>query len=299
MLVRLARLRAARWFIAAAVAVLLVSCTFTRFAYNQADTLALWTADEYFDLGGAQKDEFNKRFERLYTWHRYEQLPDYAGFMRTAQNRMQAGLTREDVLWFVEGFRARTRTLARKAAPDAAALLVTVTPAQIEHLQKKFEKENRKYVRERKLNGTLEERQEAEAKRIIKQIEEWLAPLNNEQEQHITALVKELPALEQERYAERIRRQKELLDILARRNEDPQRFTARVTEWLVNWEHGRSPAYQKQLDASWQKRAELFVVADRMLTTDQRRVALRRIETYADDFTQLARRSDGSRTAAR
>jgi hypothetical protein len=36
-----------------------------------------------------------------------------------------------------------------------------------------------------------------------------------------------------------------------------------------------------------------------MLTSDQRKVALRRIETYADDFTQLARRSDGGRTAAR
>ena len=299
MLARLARLRAARWFVAAAVAVLLVSCTFTRFAYNQADTLASWTADDYFDLTGAQKDEFSKRFENLYSWHRYEQLPEYAQFMRTAQNRMQAGLTREDVMWFIEGIRTRTRTLARKAAPDAAALLATVTPAQIEHLQKKWEKENRKYARERKLTGTLEERQQAEAKRIIKQIEEWLAPLNNEQEQRITALVKELPALEQERYAERIRRQKEFLDILARRNDDPQRFTARVTDWLVNWERGRSAEYQKQLDASWQKRAELFVVADRMLTTDQRKVALRRIETYADDFTQLARRNDGGRTASR
>jgi hypothetical protein len=294
-----ARLRAARWVAIAAVAMLLVSCTFTRFAYNQADTLASWTVDDYFGLNGPQKDEFGKRFENLYSWHRYEQLPDYAQFMRTAQNRMQAGLTREDVLWFIDGVRSRTRTLARKAAPHAAALLATVTPAQIEHLQKKWDKENRKYARERKLNGTLEERQEAEAKRIIKQIEEWLAPLNNEQEQRITALVKELPGLEQERYAERIRRQKEFLEVLAHRNDDPQRFTARVTEWLVNWERGRSSEYQKQLDASWQKRADIFVVADRMLTSDQRKVALRRIETYADDFTQLARRSEGGRTAAR
>jgi hypothetical protein len=295
----LGRLRAARWIGIAAVALLLASCAFTRFAYNQADTLASWTVDEYFGLDGNQKDEFNKRFERLYTWHRYEQLPEYAQFMRSAQGRMQAGLTREDVLWFVEGVRARTRALARKAAPDAAALLATVTPAQIDHLQKKWEKENRKYARERKLNGTLEERQEAEAKRIIKQIEEWLAPLNNEQEQRITALVKQQPQLEQERYAERLRRQKELLEVLSHRTEDPQRFTARVSEWLVEWDRGRSPEYQKQLDATWQKRAELFVVADRMLTTDQRKVALRRIETYADDFTQLARRSEGSRTAAR
>ncbi len=295
----LAALRAARFIAIAAIAALLVSCTFTRFAYNQADTLAAWTVDEYFSLDGTQKDEFNKRFERLYTWHRYEQLPDYAQFMRTAHTRMQNGLSREDVLWFADGMRTRVRALARKAAPDAAALLATVTPAQIENLQKKWDKENRKYVRERKVNGTLEERQEAEAKRLIKNIEEWLAPLNGEQEQRITALARELPQLEKERYAERLRRQKEFLELLSYRQEDPQRFTARVAEYMANWERGRSPEYQKHLDASWQKRAEVFVAADRMLTTDQRRVALRRIETYADDFTQLARRSDSSRTAAR
>jgi hypothetical protein len=295
----LAALRAARFITIAAIAALLVSCTFTRFAYNQADTLAAWTVDEYFSLDGTQKDEFNKRFERLYTWHRYEQLPNYAQFMRTAHTRMQDGLSREDVLWFADGIRSRVRAVARKAAPDAAALLATVTPAQIEHLQKKWDKENRKYIRERKVNGTLEERQEAEAKRLIKSIEEWLAPLNGEQEQRIIALARELPQIEKERYAERIRRQKELLELLSQRQEDPQRFTPRVAEYLANWERGRSAEYQKQLDASWQKRAELFVAADRMLTTDQRRIALRRIETYADDFTQLARRSDSSRTAAR
>ena len=228
----LAALRATRYrvILVAAIAALLVSCTFTRFAYNQADTLSVWMADEYFSLDGTQKDEFNKRFERLYTWHRYEQLPDYAQFMRTAHGRMQDGLSQEEVLWFVEGFRNRVRALARKAAPEAAALLATVTPAQIEHLQRKFEKDNRKYVRERKVNGTLDERQEAEAKRLIKNIEEWLAPLNGEQEQRIVALSRELPQLERERYAERLRRQKQFLELLSHRQEDPQRFTARVAD---------------------------------------------------------------------
>ena len=291
--------RTARLVLVAAVATLLVSCTFTRFAYNQADTLVAWMADDYFGLDAAQKDEFNRRFQRLYTWHRAEQLPEYAQFMRAAHDRMQSGVTREDVLWFQEGLRSRIRTLARKAAPDVAAMLATVTPAQIENLQRKLDKENRKYVRERKLNGTLEERQEAEAKRIIKQVEDWLAPLDNDQEQRITVLARELPQLERERYAERVRRQKEFIQLLAFRNEDPQRFTQRVTEWMAHWERGRSPDYQKQLDLAWQKRADLLVTADRMLNAEQRKTALRRIAGYADDFHQLAIRSDGSRTAQR
>lgn len=289
-----------RSLLVAALAALLVSCTFTKFAYNQADTVAAWKIDEYFDLDGQQKQEFSKRFDRLYAWHRQEQLPEYANFMRTAHTRMQDGTSREDVLWFVDGMRTRVRTLARQAAPDAAVLLATVTPAQIEHLKAKFEKENRKYAKEHKVNGSLEERQEAEAKRVIKQVKDWLAPLTNEQEQRVTALVRQGPQLEKERYAERLRRQRELLELLAHRTEDPQRFTARVTEWMVNWDRGRSAEYQKQLDNSWQRRADLLAAVDRMLTPDQRNTSLQKVQGYADDFTQLAGapRRDAGRTAA-
>jgi len=282
--------RAVRVGIVIALAAILVSCTFTKFAYNQADTVMSWMVDDYFDLDAQQKAEFQKRFDRFYAWHRYEQLPDYAQFMKTARTRMQDGVSREDVMWFVDGLRSRTRAAARQAAPEAAPLLATLTPVQIENLQRKWDKENRKYVKERKVNGTVEERYEAEGKRIAKQLKEWLAPLTNEQEQRVMALARELPQLEQQRYAERLRRQKEFLEVLAHRNDDPQRFNARVADWMVNWEKGRSAEYQKQLDASWQKRTDLFMAVDRMLTPEQRTASLQRIETYASDFTQLARR---------
>jgi hypothetical protein len=282
--------RAVRVAIVVALTTILVACTFTKFAYNQADTVMAWMADDYFDLDGQQKSDFQKRFDRFYAWHRYEQLPDYAQFMKTARTRMQDGVSREDVMWFVDGLRSRTRAAARQAAPEAAPLLATLTPAQIENLQRKWDKENRKYVKERKVNGTGEERYEAEGKRIVKQLKEWLAPLTNEQEQRVMALTRELPQLEQERYAERLRRQKEFLAVLALRNEDRERFTARVTDWMVNWEKGRSAEYQKQLDASWQKRADLFMAVDRMMTPEQRTASLQKIESYSNDFTQLARR---------
>jgi hypothetical protein len=282
--------RTGRAAIVVILAAILVSCTFTKFAYNQADTVMAWMVDDYFDLDAQQKAEFQKRFDRFYAWHRYEQLPDYAQFMKTARTRMQDGVSREDVMWFVEGLRSRTRAAARQAAPEAAPLLATLTPAQIENLQRKWDKENRKYAKERKVNGTVEERYEAEGKRIVKQLKEWLAPLTSEQEQRVMALTRELPQLEQQRYAERLRRQKEFLEVLALRNDDPQRFAARVTDWMVNWEKGRNAEYQKQIEASWQKRADLFMAVDRMLTPEQRTASLQKIESYASDFTQLAKR---------
>jgi Family of unknown function (DUF6279) len=292
-------LRATRLIVALGLVALVAACSFTRFGYNQADTFAAWTVDDYFALDGQQKDEFQKRFDRFYRWHRAEQLPDYAEFMRTARSRVQKGLNREDVLWFVEGMRARFGTMMRHAAPDAAVLLATLTPAQVENLQRKWEKDNRKYVKEHKVNGTSEERNEYEARRMAKAFKEWLTGLNDEQQQRLATMVRELPPIDDFRYAERLRRQREFLELLSHRTEDRQQFTARVSDWLANWGRGRSAEEQRRLDAWWAKRADIFVALERTLTPDQRTASLERMQAYADDFTALARRSDASRTASR
>jgi hypothetical protein len=255
--------------------------------------------DEYFDLDGQQKQDFQKRFDRFYAWHRTEQLPEYATFFRTAKGKVQQGLARDDVLWFVDGMRSRVRVAARHAAPETAAFLATVTPAQIDNLQKRWEKDNRKYVKENKVNGTPDERAEVEAKKVVKTFKEWLTALNSEQEQRVAVMVRELPPIDQFRYAERLRRQKEFLALLQHRTEDRERFTARVQEWLMNWEKGRTPEQQRTLDAWWQKRADIFVALDKTITPDQRTASLQRMQGYIDDFTQLARKGDTARTAAR
>jgi hypothetical protein len=290
---------AARIVAALSLLALIAACSFTRFGYNQADTVAAWMVDDYFGLDAQQKDEFSKRFDRFYRWHRNEQLPDYAVFMRTARDRVQHGLSRDDVLWFVDGMRTRVRTAMRQAAPDAAALLATITPAQIDTLQRKWEKDNKKYVKEHKVDGTFEERQTHEARRIVKAFKEWLTPLNDEQEQRVTVMVRDLPPIDQFRYAERMRRQKDFLELLSHRGEDRQRFTGRVTEWLANWERGRTADEQKRLDAWWAKRADIFVALERTLSREQRVASLERMQAYADDFIRLARRGEASRTASR
>jgi hypothetical protein len=291
--------RATRFVVALGLIALVAACSFTRFGYNQADTVAAWMVDEYFDLDSQQKQDFQKRFERFYAWHRTEQLPEYATFMRTAKGRVQQGLNRDDVLWFVDGIRTRVRTASQKAAPETAAFLATLTPPQIEALQRKWDKDNKKYMKEHKVNGTPEERQEFEAKRVVKTFKEWLTPLNSEQEQRVTAMVRDLPPIEQFRYAERLRRQKEFLAVLSQRGEDREKFTARVADWLTHWERGRTPDEQKKLDAWWAKRADIFAALDKTITPEQRTASLQRMQGYIEDFTQLARRGDTSRTAAR
>ena len=268
---------------------LLSGCSMVRLGYGHLDTIAVWMADEYFDLDARQKDEFIKRFDRLHEWHRYEQLPDYAAFLYQARNRVQKGLTRDDGLWFVEGFRTRYRTVLMRGSDDAAALLVTITAPQLDALQRQLDKDNRKFSREYRLAGSAEDIKRARVRRTLDEVKDWVGNLGHEQEQRIIAMVNALPMTEQLRYEDRLRRQREFLQLMAQR-ENRAEFAAKLRHWLINWEKGRAPEYERQFNEWLDQRVRMLIEIDRMLTPVQRTAVLRRLQDYIDDFTKLAER---------
>jgi hypothetical protein len=271
-------------------------CSLLRVGYGQLDMFAEWTADEYFELGPQQKDEFRARFSRLHTWHRYEQLPDYAGFLDAAATRVRRGLSQEDAMWLANGVEERYRVLVRRSADDAAALLMTVTPAQLEALQRKWNKENARFAREHRVRGSAEEQHRARVERELKRIEEWAGSLSAEQERKVAALVKEVPIAPRLRYEDRVRRQREFIELMGERR-DRREFASRLRHFLLNWEEGRDPEFQKVF-ADWKpKQAGFYREVIAMLTPEQRETVLRRMQRYSADFTQLAQR-DGSGTGS-
>lgn len=274
----------------------LTGCSMIRLGYNQADTLAAWMADDYFDIDARQKDEFHSRFERLYEWHRHEQLPEYAAFLGAAKTRLQSGLERDDVFWFMEGLKTRYRLIASRGAGDAAEMLATLTPAQISALQRQWAKVNRKFIREYKLEETPQEQQRAQAKRMLSRTEDWAGSLSHEQEQKITALCDQLPLTDHLRHEDRLRRQREFLRLLEQRG-NPGEFTPRLRHWLLNWEEGRSPEYER-LYAQWlEKRVQFMIDVYGLLTPQQRAHVQHRLQGYIEDFRKLSER--GGHTAAR
>lgn len=287
----------ATWFLAALSGLLLIAgCSMIRLGYGQADTLAAWMADEYFDIDSRQKDEFLSRFERLYEWHRYEQLPEYAIFLGTAKNRLQSGLRREDVIWFIEGLKTRYRLIASRGAGDAAEILATLTPAQLNVLQRQWAKVNLKFIREYQLEETPQEQQRAQAKRMLSRSEDWAGSLSHEQEQKIIALCDKLPLTDRLRHEDRLRRQREFLRLLELRG-NPGEFTPRLRHWLLNWEEGRSPEHARQYAQRLEKQVQFMIDVYGLLTPPQRAHVQHRLQDYIEDFRKLSER--GGHTAAR
>lgn len=292
---RLARILAC----VAACVLSLAGCNLLYLGYTQLDTYATWYADEYFDLDLRQKQEFRTRFDRLHSWHRYEQLPDYAAFLGDTKARLERGLTRSDCLWVIGGVQERYRTIIRRSADDAAAVLMTITPEQLNTLQRKFDKDNRRFIREHRLEASIEERREATAHRTLSRIRDWAGKLAPEQEKGIAAMARELPLMHGLRHEDRMRRQREFMQLMRNRGDDPAKFAARLRHFLLNWEEGRDPRYDRLFKESIEKHAELYAAIARMLTPKQRAAVTKKLQGYIDDFTRLAQRPGAQAEATR
>jgi hypothetical protein len=273
--------------ILALLAVLTAGCTALRLAYPQADVLLGWRANSYFDLDRDQRRDFSARLDRVLAWHRYEQLPEYASFLTTAINKAEHGLTPENIAWFVDGFKARYRIIVNRGANDAAEVLATLAPEQIVVLQKQFDKDNRKFTDENELDGGIEKRKRARLKKMISQVEDWTGNLTREQEHKVAALLDPIPLIEHLRHQDRMRRQHEFVELLksSRAKTD---FAPRLHEFLLAWEQGRTPEYARLSDEVYERRVQFFISVDKLLTPEQRKHALGRLQKFADDCKKLS-----------
>lgn len=266
---------------------LLAGCSGLKIGYRNADTLLAWRAHDYFDLDPTQRHDFNLRMQRLLAWHRYEQLPEYSVFLATLANRIRPELKPEDIFWLVDGFRERYKIVVNYGIKDAAEMLATLAPEQLVALQKQWDKDNRKFIREHDLGEPSEERKRTRLKLTLTQIKDWTGSLTYEQEQKIAALLDPIPHISHLRHLDRQRRQREFLDLLKLRA-DKEEFQRVLHAWLLDWERGRNPEYEKISATVYEQRIRFYVAVDKLLTPGQRQIVLRRLEEYAEDCKALA-----------
>jgi len=263
-------------------------CSMVRVGYGHFDSVAGWMVNDYFDLNGDQRTQFAQRFDRLHDWHRQTQLPEYAKFLADFQSRSKRGLREADLLWLFDGFRLRYARIATHAAADAADLLATLTPEQIETFRQQMDKANRKFLSDNRSNESPENRRLAQNRRTLSQLGDWVGTLSDAQQQRIRELLREVPLTDRLRHEDRLRRQREFLALLDMRGAERSVFSARLRDWLVNWEQNRPPAMARAFEDSWRKRAAFYATVDGMLTPAQRSHLLRRLQNYSEDFIALA-----------
>lgn len=275
-----------RLVLAAALAVLalLQGCSAIRVAYDNADTLARWRANNYFDFEGAQVEELDRRIEAFHRWHRAVALPQYARIARGLATRVERGIAPADVDWLYATLEAQARESVRAGAAEAAPLLDRLEPGQLEHFEQRLREENREYAREH-LRGDPGERRQRRLRRTIERLEDWIGPLAEGQAALVRRYNDSAPMVNELRDRDRRRLQAELVAMLRARE-----ARKRLADWAAAWDRHREPAYAAALREWRTAYAGMLAELDRTLSAEQRRAAAARLRGFAADFEQLQRR---------
>ncbi len=86
-----------------------------------------------------------------------------------------------------------------------------------------------------------------------------------------------------------MRRQREFVELLKLRQAGPE-FATRLHQWLLDWDHGRTPEYAHLSEEVYHQRLKFYTAVDKLLTREQRQHALGRLQKYADDCKTLSAR---------
>ena len=267
----------------------LAGCSGARLAYNNADTVVRWMANDYFALEGPQEDDFKARLARFHAWHRGEELPRYSVLMTNAGDKFADGLTAPELLWAWESAKGHYRRMAAHAAPELAAVLTTLTPAQFDRLDKKFAESDAEYAKKYLKGGEAEQRKRRD-KRNLELMREWFGDLTDEQEAQLKVSSGKLPLLYALRLQNRQRRQGEFVALL-KAYRSPAELEPRLKQWLTEWEEGASPEYRRLSELHRELYIQMLLELDRSLTPAQRVHAVTRLYEYAEIFKALAEQS--------
>ncbi len=267
---------------AALLFALVCGCSTLEFAYNNADTWVRWQAGRYLDLEGAQSEEFKQRLAAFLAWHRAQALPQYARIADEAGARIARGASQADLIWGYDAIRQQSREGLRRAGAALGDLLDRLTPAQLEHLERRFAEDNRKFARDW-LEGTPGERRSRRLKRIVHTMEDWLGELSDAQRERVRQFNDRAPLTGELRDRERRRRQAELLAMLRARD------SARgLSDWAVEWDRGREPALAAVNHLTMDGMIAMLADVASTLSQRQRELASARLREHARDFDMLA-----------
>jgi Family of unknown function (DUF6279) len=281
------------------------ACSLVRLAYDQAPNLLFWRLDSYVDVNGEQGPRLRDAIDRWFDWNRRSQLPVYAAMLARAQREVVLPTTAAAMCaWFGE-VEQRLNIALEEAVPPAAELMLSLTPEQLQHIERRLAKAHEE-SRKNFLQPDPAERRSASLKRAADRFEMVYGSLDVAQRERLAVLLAR-SAFDPERWlAERRLRQREMLQILAtvssagRTDRAAALPQAQAAARVLVERATRSPradyrAYQERLV---QDNCALAAAMHNAMSPAQREAARAKLKSWEDDLHQLAAASAANGAAA-
>jgi hypothetical protein len=266
---------------------LLCGCSMVRLAYENADSYLRWRAGNYLDVHGEAVDELDAAIADFHDWHRAQALPQYARLADEAADRVDDGVSPEDLVWGYDSLIAQVRIGLRAAAHRIAPLLAKLDAQQIAHFESRLAEDNRRFAKEF-LRGSEDERRERRAGRIAKRLEEWVGRLSEAQLERVRQYSGRAPLVGALRDRDNRRLQAKLLDLL--RSDEKETLQESLVELVGRWDRDRDPDYAAAIEVARREVTAMLLELDRGLRPEQRAQAVANLRRYAADFQMLSER---------
>jgi hypothetical protein len=265
----------------------LAACTAARFAYNQAPQLSHWWLDRHFDFDDSQSAQVRDEIDGFFAWHRREELPVYADWLRQWQTTARRDITPEETCAQFETIRARLWRAGEQTLAPFARLAQGLTPAQLQYLQQRQASSNDDFERDF-LRGTPAQRLERRLDTAASRSERFYGPLSPEQRQLLRQWLERSPWDPQRTQAERLRRQADLLHALREAQREPARAGDALRAHAERLLRSPTPGYQAHSEAAVRHGCAQFAALHNSTTPAQRERAARELQGYEADLQILS-----------
>jgi len=269
---------------AAGLLFFLAGCSIVSF-YRYADWIILWEADHYLDLTSDQRRDLSQRLTPLLARHRQEALPQYENFLVQSRQRLERGLTNQDIDWVYANYDRLRADLFDRVIADSGVVLASVDSRQVRTLEAALQKDHTKVAQ--RVQAPAPERLKKRADDIIDWLDDWLGSLSKDQEAQIRQWSLALPDNQQFWASYQQQRQQELLALL-RQPRTPESVTRELSALLVVYpDQTGPPAYQDAIHQMRTAVKPMALAVDQQVTAGQRRHAVAKLQRLIDQLHDL------------
>lgn len=265
-------------------------CTAVRFGYNQGPELAYWWFDRYVDFTDEQSPQVRAALADWFAWHRRSELPAYASLVERVRGDLPQPATPAAMCRWFDDIRGRTDVALERALPAMAAVAMSMTPAQIEHLGRQYQKRNAER-RDEFAHPDPRQRRDAAVERAVERFERFYGRLDDAQRAVIAQGVAESPFDPERWLAERAARQQEVLQTLQRLRApgvSSDEAVASLRMVVQRLQVSPDATYRQHQRRLVEFNCAFAARVHNATTPAQREAAARRFKGWEDDFRALA-----------
>jgi hypothetical protein len=271
------------------LAAALGACSAIKLAYNNLPTVSYWWLDDYLDFDSEQTPKVRDELAQLLAWHRQNELPRIASLLQEAQALAPGEVTPAQVCVMGDRIRERLLAVTERAEPAGTELALSLTDAQLQQLERKYEKNNASYRKEW-LDRTQAQVQEKRYDQFLDRSEDFYGRLSAQQRDLLKQQVAQSVFDPRLADTERRHRQQEALVLLrgfVANKPSPVEARAALHAYIQRIAEPPPGPWRDQQQALLQEGCRNTAVLHNGTSPSQRAQAVRRLQAYEDDLRQL------------